>query len=214
MRAARITLAAGLALLAGAIALVGAGRPPTVARADSAPATSGLGSSYGKGEVCQAGEVLPADTSAIRLLIHSPMVGPRVTVAALAGERVIAAGTRASGWTAGAVTVPLRALPLQTVSGVSVCFAFEHSAWLVGLTGRRTPPAHAARFDGQTMLGRVGIEYLRAGRRSWWSRLGSIARQMGLGHAGSGAWIPVLVLALMVTLAGLASWLAARELRW
>jgi hypothetical protein len=212
MSAVRITVAAGLILLAGAIAIVASHSPPDVARASSAPANSGLGESYGPARVCQGGEVLPAATSAIRLLIHSPVVGPRVTVAVIAGEQILAEGRRESGWTAGAVTVPVKSAS-QTISGVTVCFAFGRSTWLVGLTGRRTRPAVAARFDGQPMIGRVGIEYLRQGRRSWWSRALSMAGEMGLGHAGGGARIPLLVLVLMVSIGGLSSWLAIRELR-
>jgi hypothetical protein len=207
----QVTVAVGLVLLTGAIAIAATGAPPTVARASSAPAGTKLGFSYGPISVCQAGETLPAGTSAIRLLIHSPMVGPRVSVEVLRGERVLTGGTRGSGWTAGAVAVAVRPLA-RAASGVSVCFALDRSPWLVGLTGKRTPPTVAARGEGQVLPGRVGIEYLRAGRRSWWSRALAIARAMGLGHAVGGAWIPLLVLALIASLAALSSWLAVREL--
>jgi hypothetical protein len=212
MRAVPITVATGLTLLAGAIAVAASASPPVVAWASSAPAGAKLGFSYGPISVCQGDEVLPAGTSAIRLLIHSPMVGPRVSVEVLAGARVLTGGTRGSGWTAGAVAVGVRPLA-RTASGVSVCFAIARSPWLVGLTGKRAGPAVAARAEGQVLPGRVGIEYLRAGRRSWWSRALVIARQMGLGHAGGGAWIPLSVLALIASLTGLSSWLAVRELR-
>lgn len=212
MRAVPITVAAGLALIAATIAIVASGSPPEVSRASSTPVNSGLGSSYGPAGVCQGGELLPAGTSAIRLLIHSPIVGPRVTVTVIEGERTIAGGTRGSGWTAGEVTVPIKPVS-RMVPGVTVCFAFERSAWLVGLTGRRTPSSVAARFNGEPMLGRVGIEYLRRGRRSWWARTLSIAEQMGLGHAVDGASIPLLVLASMAAIVGFSSWLIVRELQ-
>ncbi len=212
MLAVRITVVAGLALLAGVLAVVGRGSPPTVSLASSAPVDAKLGFSYGPAGVCQGGEVLPAGTSAIRLLIHSPMVGPRVSVEVLEGAHVITRGTRGSGWTAGVVTAPVRPLA-RTVPGVSVCFAFARSAWLVGLTGRPTPPAVAARGEGQVLAGRVGIEYLRAGHRSWWSRVDSIARQMSFSRAGGGAWISLLVLALVVSIAGLSMRLVVQELR-
>jgi hypothetical protein len=212
MRAVWITLVVGLALLGGGIAIVASGAPPAVARASSAPATSGLGSSRGEAHVCQGGETLPAGTSAIRLLIHSPVIGPRVTVAVLAGGGVATEGTQGPGWTAGVVTVPVTPLA-QTVAPVSVCFAFQRSAWPVGLTGRRTRPALAAHYDGKAMLGRVGIEYLRPGGRSWWSRVPAIVREMGLGHGGDGLWLPLLTLTLMASLVVLSSWLAVRELR-
>jgi hypothetical protein len=57
------------------------------------------------------------------------------------------------------------------------------------------------------------MEYLRPGRKSWWSLASSVAHHMGLGHAASGTWIVFLVLALMLTVVILASRLALRELR-
>ncbi len=212
MLAVRITMVAGLALLAAGLAIVGRGSPPTVTLASSAPVDAKLGFSYGPDGVCQGGEVLPVGTSAIRLLIHSPMIGPRVSVEVFEGARVVARGTRESGWTAGVVTVPVRPLA-RTTPAVSVCFTFARSPWLVGLTGTLTSPTTAARYEGQALAGRVGIEYLQAGHRSWWSRVRSIARQMSFGHAGGGIWIPLLVLALIVSIGGLSSWLVVQELR-
>jgi hypothetical protein len=212
MRAVQITVAVGLTLIAGAIAIAVSLAPLEVARTSSSPANAKLGFSYGPATVCQEDETLPAHTSAIRLLIHSPLIGPQVTLAVLAGERVLVGGTRGSGWTAGAVAVPVRPLP-HPVSGVSLCFAVARSPWLVGLTGRRTLPSAAARFDGRAMTGRIGVEYLRQGRRSWWSRALPIATEMGLGHAIGGPLLPLLVLALMLSLAGLSSLLILRELR-
>lgn len=212
MRAVRVTAVAGLTLLAGGVAVAASRAPLVVTRSSAAPVTARLGSAYGDAGTCQGGEALPAGTTAIRLLLHSPMLGPRVSVVVLRGARAIASGARGPGWTAGAVTVPVRPLP-RTVSEVGVCFSFSRSAWPIGLTGRSAPPTLAARDASQVLSGRVGIEYLRPGERSWWSRLPAIARQMGLGHALGGAWVPVLVLALMLSLAGLSSWLAMRELR-
>jgi hypothetical protein len=212
MRAVRVTILSGLALLAGALALLASGSPPTVALSSSAPIVAKLGAAYSDPGTCQGGETLPAGTSALRLLLHSPMLGPRVSVEVLAGARVLTGGARGPGWTAGAVTVPVKPLP-RTVAGVAVCFSFSRSAWPIGLTGRPAPPQLAARAARQVLSGRVGVEYLRPGERSWWSRLPAIARQMGLGHAVGGAWVPALVLALIASLVGLSSWLAVRELR-
>jgi hypothetical protein len=212
MRAVPITVAVGLALLAGTIAAVASRSPPTVAWSDSVPIKVELGAAYRDRGTCQGGERLPAHTSTIRLLIHSPMLGPRVTVEVIRGGRVLTAGERGSGWTAGALTVPVKPLR-RTVAGVTTCFAFGPSAWPVELTGRLTPPSTAARNAHQVLPGRVGIEYLRAGSRSWWSRALSMARALGLGHAGGGPLIPLLVLTLMVSIASLSSWLAVRELR-
>jgi hypothetical protein len=140
------------------------------------------------------------------------MLGPQVIVEVIGSGHALTAGERGSGWTAGAVTVPVKPLR-RTVAGVTTCFAFERSAWPVELTGRLTPPSTAARNGRQVLPGRVGIEYLRPGSRSWWSHALSMARAMGLGHAGGGPLIPLLVLTLMFSIAALSAWLAVRELR-
>jgi len=61
--------------------------------------------------------------------------------------------------------------------------------------------------------GRMWIEYLRPGDRSWASLIPSIVRAIGLGRADPGTWIALLALSLMATVAALASCVAFRELR-
>lgn len=79
------------------------------------------------------------------------------------------------------------------------------------LTSRRIRPATAT-VNAVPLGGRVGVEYLAAGRGSWWSRLSSVAAHLGLGRAYSGAWIALLVAALMAAVGVLAVRLTAREL--
>jgi hypothetical protein len=150
-------------------------------------------------DACQSPELLPRETSAIRLRVDA-FLGPRVTLAVVAHGRVIAHGERGSGWTGGAVTIPVS--PLSTARpGVDLCFALllngDETAELVG---EPTPAAHAARGTGGALPGRLRVEYMRLGR-SWWSLTPAVARRMGLGGAVSGAWSVILAVALMGSVA-------------
>jgi hypothetical protein len=228
MRSVTVTLAVGIALLVvvGVVTLTRA--PPRVVRA-VAQALVGrgehrkLGLTASEIAICQANEVLPAGVSGIRLSMRA-FYGAPVQVVAYSGSRVLAEGRRGADWTAQSVTVPVA--PLARASAhVKLCFAIgpnsEPVAILgvpaseretaVALTSRKIRPAAAA-IEGVPLGGRVGVEYLAAGRGSWWSRLSSVAGHMGLGRAYSGAWIALLVAALMATVGVLAVRLTAREL--
>jgi hypothetical protein len=57
------------------------------------------------------------------------------------------------------------------------------------------------------------MEYLRPASGSWLARVPAIARDMGIAHAPTGAWVAYLVIVLMLGVCALASRLALRELR-
>lgn len=224
----KVTLAVGIALLAVAVAVVLTRAPPRVVRA--------VAQEYvGRGEharlaltvadtaICQTGEVLPAGVSGIRLSMRA-FFGARVQVVVYSGSKVLAEGRRGADWTGQSVTVPVA--PLDRASaGVKLCFAIGPNSEPVAIlgdpaSGRETALALASRsvtpaaatVKGVPLGGRVGVEYLAAGRGSWWSRLGSVARHVGLGRAYSGAWIAFLVAVLMAAAGVLAVRLTAREL--
>lgn len=96
---------------------------------------------------------------------------------------------------------------------MDLCFAFfvngEESLQLVG---EPAGAALAARSAAGPLPGRVVAEYLRPSRSSWWSLAPSVARRMGLGHAPSGTWSALLVLALMAAVVLVCSRVILREL--
>jgi hypothetical protein len=209
---ARLKLALAASAVAGiaAVCFALSQSPPAVARVNTA-AHQSLGTTRQAIDACQPDEVIPAQTSAVRLGIGA-FLGPRVTVQALAQEQVIARGERRSGWTGGTVTVPVNALSTAR-SGVEVCFAAHlNGDETAALAGERTPVALAANGPGGPLRGRVRIEYLRAGATSWWLLAPSVARRMGLGRAWSGTWSAVLVLALMAGVVALCVRLTRRAL--
>jgi len=209
----RVALAAGLTLLTVGVGLALLRSPTTVAAANH-PANAELetvGSTRHSTSYCQGGESLPRDTTAIRMSLASS-IGPRVKVTASSGGHAITGGEQESGWTGYVVVVPLKPLA-RTVPDVTICASFHPTHETVGAFGERTPAGVAAREDGRPILGRIGIEDLRPGTRSWLSLAGEVVRNMGLGRALGGEWVACFVLALLVAVATLASGLVYAELR-
>jgi hypothetical protein len=205
MRGVRIALVAGLALTALGLALTLSSAPAVVAPTRSVPIEGELEETQSGSSVCQANETVPGGTTAMRLSLKA-MLGPRIELKASAAGRIITSGRSVAGWTSGAVTVPVRRVA-HTVTGATVCLAFSLRDETVMMLGAHTPTSSAAvTGDGQYLPGRIRIEYLRPGHRSWWSLALSTARHMGLGRAWAGTWIVLLVLALMTAVLALTAW--------
>jgi hypothetical protein len=208
----RLKVALGIGLVIGAVA-VGvtlSGSPIAVARVNTATLT-GLGDIRQPLAACQSGEVLPRGSTAIRLRVFS-FAGPRVTATVFQHGRPIAHGERGSGWSGGAVTVPVA--PLATTrSGVELCYAIYGDADEAdGLVGEWTTQADAAFTRSGPLLGRLRAEYMRPGSSSWWSLATAVAHRLGLGRAASGSWWAVLAIALMGCVVVLCSWQIMRGL--
>jgi hypothetical protein len=212
MRDVRVALAAGLALLAAAVVLVLLHSPAVVARANRlASATIEPIASTTRGATyCQAHELLPAGTSAVRVWLDAAY-GPRVKVTVSAGGRPATSGARGSGWTGGSVTVPLRTLP-RALSSAVLCVSFALRDETIIVQGSRAPAASAARAGRRALAGRMTIEYLRPGERTWASLIASTARRMGLGRAVAGLWIVFVALALLAAVAAVTAAAVLREL--
>lgn len=204
-----IVLAAGLALTAALVAVTLSRSPLVLAGASAVPAEAEIAEIHSDSRLCQAGETLPADTAALRIGFNMAL-GAALKVDVLAGKRVIAHGSKASGWRGAEVTVPIRG-PRQSAARVMVCVTIAASNEPVGLIGARSARATAARSGGQALPGRIRIEYLRDGRRSWWAKATAVGRRLALGRAWSGGPIALLALALMAAIVSLASWLALRS---
>jgi hypothetical protein len=210
---ARLKLVAVIGLVLGVVALAFtlSQSPITVARVNTAQAPY-LASATERTHVCQSGELLPRGVSAIRLRAFA-FLGPKVTLSLSTHGHVIVHGERGSGWTGGVVTVPVNRLA-TAVSDVELCFTlFLNGDESIALTGEQTDSAHAASYQYGSLPGRVRVEYLRPSRSSWLSLAPEVARRMGLGHAPSGTWSVLLVIALMATVLALCARMIVRELR-
>lgn len=211
MRSVKIALGAGLTLIALALLATLLGSPMSIAstnkvRGAEAPlAEATHGTSY-----CQSGEILPNGTSAIRVWIDAA-AGPLVHLVVSAHGQTITGGTRGSNWIGSSVTVPVRPLA-HAVSGTTVCVSFSLRDERIIAQGRVSTPAVAAREGSRPLAGRIFIDYLRPGTRSWLSMVIEVARRMGLGRTAAGTWVALAALALMATALALASRLLLREL--
>ncbi len=206
-----IVLAAGLALIAAILGVTLVRSPPTLGGTNRVPANSLLGIVKRPVGICQTGETLPAGTLAIRLSLGS-IVGPRVAVSAVSGGRVITRGSTGAGWTSSEVTVPVDPLARGTAP-VTLCVRLSDLNDEVKLKGARTSAPGAVSEGGERLHGRLQVEYVRAGHRSWLSLLSAVARHISLGRAGSGMWVVFFILALALSVVALTSWGIVRELR-
>jgi hypothetical protein len=207
-----LTLAAGLALTAIALGVTLSGSPIETLRANSTGLPQEFGETNSDAAACQAGEGLPAGTSAIRIGLKST-IGPRVSLTASSAGRILTSGAAGSGWTGASVTIPVKPVA-RTSLQARICFKLGPTEESVGILGLRTGPAVAARSpQGQVLPGRFKIEYLRRAPGSWWSAAPAVARRLGLGRAPSGTWIALLIVVLMGAVLAGAVWLTREQLQ-
>ena len=220
VRYVKVTLAVGVALLLAVAALTLTRAPPRVVGVSSATNASTrlpLGRALGDATVCQGNESLPAAVSAIRVTLGAEY-GSSVHVTASQGSRILTQGTRGPEWTSGSVTVPVAPLS-HAASHVMLCFELAPNSEPIYFLGNETSAGETAILHtagspgGQPLGGRVGVEYLAAGQGSWWSRILTVARHMGLGHALTGTWVALLIAALAATAGALALGVALRGSR-
>jgi len=211
MRPVKVALAAGLTLLAVAIAATLVHAPMVIAHKNGTPqAEDRIATAAHSVTYCQANELVPRGTTAIRLSLAAD-TGPRVRVSVSAGGRVITGGTQGSGWTGRVVTVPLKPLA-HTMPAATVCVSLAPRDERVTVFGEDTERAIAARDGRHTLAGRMWLEYLHPGSRSWASLIPSTARRMGLGRTPAGTWNALLAFELLAAVAILSSTLVLKEL--
>lgn len=211
MTRASLALVVGLVLLAGLAAITVTSSPPVLAASDYTQLAGLFVETSDAGQACQPDEVLPAGISAIRPSLYATF-GPRVAVSALSGGRVLTSGVRSSGWIGESPTIPVRPVRVGA-SRVTLCFTFGRATGVLSLYGDLASPARQTTANGHPLGGRMRVEYLKPGSRSWLSLATSVARHMGLGHWAAGTWIVFLVMGLMATVLAGASWLTVKELR-
>lgn len=223
MSKVKATLALGALLLAGVGAYTLTRSPVRVVAFSGKPQKE-LGVTIGDLVLCQPGEVLPAGATAVRLPLIA-FYGANVKLIAFKGGHVLTSGSRGPTWTGVSVTVPVRPLA-STVTGATVCFGVAPNSEPVHIPGDTAPRRETAvvlsartltpaalRSPARHVRGRLTLEYVGSGHSSWWSRILTVARHVGLGRAYSGTWIALLLAALMLLVAGLAARLTLKEVQ-
>jgi hypothetical protein len=206
----RAALAGGLALIAIGLVVTLSQAPATTAKGGVPPETEFV-ATRSPASGCQRGESLPAHTTAIRLGLFA-VTTPEVNVHVLAGGRQITEGTLAPGWSGEGATVPVDRVPAQAVRPVTVCFSVADLNGPVQMIGHKVPPSEATFGAERTLPGRISIQYVQPGHRSWWSLALTVARHLGLGRADGGTLNALLVGALAAAVIALSSWLVVRDL--
>jgi hypothetical protein len=183
--------------------------PPMVIASNSVTVTRELAHFPSHAIVCQAGEVLPASTTALRMSLIA-YVGPAVSMAVSHDGHVIARGHHGAGWVSGSLTLQLHPEITRAMS-VNICLTRDPVAIPLGLFGNSSTRRLAARVNSRPLPGRMRVEYLKRGHHSWLSLARYVARRMGLGHFPSGGWIVIPLTAIMAADLGLGLWLLRRE---
>jgi hypothetical protein len=202
----RLALATGLTVTAIALGLVLSQTPLVLAGTNGVPADPAVTYLRHGGTLCQRGGTLPAGTVAIRVSL-SANAGPRVSLQALSGSRILATGERDAGWgTDETVTIPMARVP-RTVRDTHVCATVGQAAEPIQVNGARVPTAGG----GEEVW--LRLEYLRHGAASWTSLAASVAHRMGLAHAPGGTWVVFGLLAAMLAVCVLSARLILSDLR-
>jgi hypothetical protein len=201
-------LAGALLALVIALIVVGARQQPQIASTDRVPNYTFVTEVLAGQKLCQANEIVPADTAALRMTIGTyGKPGPPLAIAVTAPvsgspgapASRIASGGLAEGWRQGVISVPVSRVR-QTHAQATVCIA-NRGSWPVAIAGT-TPPAQygfADSLNGQVLFSEVRIDYMLPGRPSWFSMLGALAQRMTFGkgtYIGWMAWIAPLLLML------------------
>jgi hypothetical protein len=201
-----VALALGIVVFAVALLITVSHSPPVLAGTNSVVAEGFVATTRGNAVFCQDGETLPGGTSAIRLWVNTN-ISPSVQAVVSAGSQLLTRGAQQAGRLTGAIAIPVAPVP-QTVTNARLCFHFGPAVEPVRLVGGTI----RARTRGEAPAAKIRVEYLRPGRRTWWSLLPSIARRIGFGRAPSGTWVAFVPLLLMAVAGFLALRLLVRQL--
>lgn len=211
-RAAAIaTLAVGLLLLAGGIAV-------TLSHAEVRPTGTNdvvvetlVGTASGVRTLCQGDERIPADTGAIRVSVtqgSEPRAALAVTVGTPHAPVATGSGHR---WDGNAAIVALHPALARDVAGrVCVRVRTREANGEIGLAGVPAADALSATDEGQPIGARLRFEYLRSDAQSWWSFAPELVDRIGRAHAWSGSSVALIAALLSLTSIFLAAWLLAR----
>jgi hypothetical protein len=196
-------MAAGVLLIAGLLLGVLLQSPARVIASNSVTVEGELGPVESGTEVCQAEERLPASTQALRVSVAA-YLGPAVSLTVRREGTIIARGHHSAEWVSGSLTFPLSP-EIRTATNATICLTRDRRDLALGLLGGVSRPAVAATSNGTPLAGRLRVEYLAHGRRSWFSLAHTVVRRMGLGHSPGGTWVVLLVLAMMAAACALAA---------
>jgi hypothetical protein len=200
----RLALAAGLTVLVVALAIVLTRPPLIVAGSNGVKANLAVTFIRHAEGSCESGGTVPEGTRAIRVSL-SANTGPKVILKVFSGRTLVTEGEHDAGWGIDeTVTLPVKRVP-RTIVNARICTSVGALPEPLQVNGTQV------RTTSGAIVTLLRMEYLRPGEHSWLSLAGSVARNMGLDHAPSGAWGSYLVIAIMLLVSIIASRLVLRE---
>jgi Predicted membrane protein (DUF2142) len=150
--------------------------------------------------ICQAGELLPADTARVQFAVQpTQRVGPRIAVTLSRGGRTLARTSMLVAARNGALASAPVQPRAQDLDAVRVCLAVAGRG-RVELIGGPTP-ANTGQLtaNGRATGASIPITYVQADAASWWSRASTVSDRMGLGRGDwGGGWVAWLAAALLL----------------
>lgn len=210
-----IALAAAFALLALALLATLSHASQRRIGTNDVPVTGQLAAAPEHATICQAQERIPSGTAAVRVaLTGGGGPAPQVRAIISSGGVVQAAGGAGARWDAHETLLVPLASPLRADVTGTICVALAPApgaAERYKLGGWEYTLLPHATIDGRATPGRLHLEYLAAGTRSWWSFASTVARRIERGHAWSGASVALLLALLMIAPIALGAWQLARD---
>jgi len=211
VRAVRVVLLLGLLALVLVAAVVLAQGAPRRAGTNLA-ANTGFVIPLAAGEqLCQPSELVPGDTSGLRLSAHSGAPsGPRLRVTMSVAERPLAAGALSAGWKSGPITIPLSRVA-ETAQDVMVCLV-DRGPGPVSFGGSVPDANFYVVLGGKPLNGRMRTEYMRPGRESWFSLTPTLVHRFSIAKGDLiRHWAAPAALVLMLLAIALAVGTIVRE---
>jgi hypothetical protein len=153
-------------------------------------------------QLCDPGEIVPADTAALRVSAEARGPAPELSATIASGSMPSRSGRLGAGWHTGTLDIPV-ARVTQTIVG-TVCLA-NRGANEVRLGGS-APNSSIIQIAGKPFDGRPRVEYMRPGRESWLSLLPALSHRFSLGksdlvrHWAAAAAIVLVLIAVAVTI--------------
>jgi hypothetical protein len=161
-------------------------------------------------QLCEPGELVPADTGAIRLTaraggLPAPALG--VDIRGPAGR--IVSGRLGVGWRAGAIGI--RVTRVASTVAATVCVTNLGSKQ-VDFGGSTPDSASVIQIAGRPFDGRLRIEYLRPGNESWLHLVPTLAHRFSLAKSDVlRHWAAIAAVVLALLAIALALWAVLGE---
>jgi hypothetical protein len=205
----KVAIGLGLAIVGAGVLIALSLRAPREQGSNTRVELSGLAVSIpGHGKRCQYGEHVPGGTHALRIFASAvrPPDGPLDVTVARPGRRgvpphVVASARLPFGLSSLSTRAPLRPAVRRNLSDAQVCL-YNRGRQAVQAAGNLTPIlGSGANPNGERLPDEARIDYMRAGKESWWSLSPTVAGRFGLMQTSFfGSWT---MWAMFAALAGL-----------